>query len=86
MNGSIFFVSTNGDGGIEWIGSAMLWLLLALSVANVVLIVHAALANARSTLLPAGEAAELRTLLVAGRYREAIERAVRGSSDLARMA
>jgi len=85
MNGSIFFVSNNGDGSIEWIGSAMIWLLLALSLANVVLIVQAALANARATLLPAAEAAELRTLLVAGRYREAIERAVRGSSDLSRM-
>lgn len=85
MTGSIFFLSTNGDGSIEWIGSAMIWLLLALSVANVVLIVNAALANARATLLPSGEAAELRALLVAGRYREAIDRAARGSSDLARM-
>ena len=38
MNGAIFFYSTNGDGSIEWIGSVMIWVLLALSVANVVLI------------------------------------------------
>jgi biopolymer transport protein ExbB len=85
MNGSIFFYSTNGDGSIEWIGSAMIWLLLALSIANVVLIAIAASANRRRDMLPDGEARELRELLASGRYPEAIARARRGGSDFARM-
>lgn len=85
MNGSIFFYSTNGDGSIEWIGSSMIWVLLALSLANVVLIAIAASANRRRDMLPDAEAAELRALLSSGRYQEAIDRARRGGSDLARM-
>ena len=85
MNGSIFFYSTNGDGSIEWIGSAMIWLLLALSIANVVLIAIAASANRRRDMLPDGEARELRELLASGRYPEAIARARSGGSDFARM-
>jgi biopolymer transport protein ExbB len=83
MNGAIFFYSTNGDGSIEWIGSSMIWLLLALSIANVVLIAIAASSNRRRDMLPADEARELRTLLAGGRYQEAIDRARRGESDLA---
>jgi biopolymer transport protein ExbB len=83
MNGAIFFYSTNGDGSIEWIGSVMIWVLLALSVANVVLIAIAAAANRRRDMLPEGEVRELRELLSGGRYQEAIERARRSESDLA---
>jgi biopolymer transport protein ExbB len=83
MNGAIFFYSTNGDGSIEWIGSSMIWLLLALSIANIVLIAIAASSNRRRDMLPADEARELRTLLASGRYQEAIDRARRGESDLA---
>jgi biopolymer transport protein ExbB len=85
MNGSIFFYSTNPDGSIEWIGSAMIWVLLALSVANVVLIAIAASANRRRDMLPEPDARELRELLAGGRYQDAIQRAQRGDSDLARM-
>ncbi|MFM7262096.1 MAG: MotA/TolQ/ExbB proton channel family protein, partial [bacterium] len=83
MNGGIFFFSTNGDGSLEWIGSAMIWLLLALSVANVVLISIALSTNKRAATLPHNEASALRELLSSGRYREAMERARRGTSDLA---
>ena len=83
MNGAIFFYSTNGDGSIEWIGSVMIWVLLALSVANIVLIAIAAAANRRRDMLPEGEVRELRELLSGGRYQEAIERARRSESDLA---
>ena len=72
MNGAIFFYSTNGDGSIEWIGSVMIWVLLALSVANIVLIAIAAAANRRRDMLPEGEVRELRELLSGGRYQEAI--------------
>ena len=83
MNGGIFFYSTNSDGSLEWIGSAMIWLLLLLSLANVVLISLALSTNRRRATLPDGETDALRGLLSAGRYREAIERSGRGSSDLA---
>jgi biopolymer transport protein ExbB len=82
MNGGIFFYSTNSDGSLEWIGSAMIWLLLLLSLANVVLISLALSTNRRRATLPDGETDALRGLLSAGRYREAIERSGRGSSDL----
>ena len=84
MNGSIFFYSTNGDGSIEWIGSAMIWLLLALSVANIVMIALAFTGTARRTALPADEGSGLRDLLASGRYQDAIQRAGRGESDLER--
>lgn len=86
MNGAIFFYSTNGDGSIEWIGSAMIWVLLALSLANVVLIAMSASANRRRDMLPESDARDLRELLAGGRYQEAIERARRGESDLAKIA
>ncbi|MEY2716697.1 MAG: hypothetical protein RIT24_3040, partial [Planctomycetota bacterium] len=65
MNGSIFFYSLNGDGSLEWIGSAMIWLLLAMSVVNVVLIALATSANARKGVLPADAPAAMRELLAA---------------------
>ncbi len=82
MTGGIFFYATNSDGSLEWIGSAMIWLLLLLSLANVVLISLALSANRRTATLPDGESDAMRSLLSAGRYREAIERSGRGSSDL----
>jgi biopolymer transport protein ExbB len=85
MNGSIFFYALNGDGSLEWLGSAMIWLLLALSVANVVLIVHGVATHARESILPARASAELADLLAAGRYKDAIERADRGRDDFSRM-
>ncbi len=85
MNGSIFFYSLNGDGSIEWIGSAMIWLLLAMSVVNVVLIALAASANARKGVLPADAPAAMRELLAAGRYKDAVERAARGEDDFSRL-
>ncbi|MEY5032360.1 MAG: hypothetical protein RL354_1391 [Planctomycetota bacterium] len=84
MNGSIFFYSLNGDGSLEWLGSLMIWLLLAMSVANVVLIVMGVNGNGRATILPAGTADELRAMLAAGRYKDAIEQAARGDDDYSR--
>ena len=85
MNGSIFFYSLNGDGSLEWIGSAMIWLLLAMSVVNVVLIALATSANARKGVLPADAPAAMRELLAAGRYKDAVERATRGEDDFSRV-
>jgi len=83
MTGSIFFISTNGDGSIEWIGSAMIWLLLLLSAANVALIVMSAMANSRASIVPTAESETLRALLASGRFKDAIARAKDGTSDLA---
>jgi biopolymer transport protein ExbB len=85
MNGRIFFYAANGDGSIEWIGSAMIWGLIALSVVNIVLIAAAAISNRRRDMLPAAEAEELRVLLASGRRRDAAEVAGRGRSDLSRI-
>ncbi|MEY2716379.1 MAG: hypothetical protein RIT24_2722 [Planctomycetota bacterium] len=85
MNGSIFFYSLNGDGSIEWIGSFMIWLLLAMSVANVVLIALATSANTRKGVLPAEAPAAMRELLAAGRYKDAVERTARGEDDFSRV-
>jgi biopolymer transport protein ExbB len=85
MNGSIFFYSLNGDGTLEWIGSAMIWVLLAMSVANVVLIAMAASANMRAGVLPDDAAPALREMLAAGRYKDAVERSGRGDDDFSRI-
>ena len=83
MHGSIFFYSSNADGHIEWVGSAMIWLQLTLSVTNIVLIVRAFTANSRNSILPAHEAEQLRALLAGGRTKDAHSRANQGESDLA---
>ena len=83
MHGSIFFYSVSGDGHIEWVGSAMIWLQLFLSVANIVMIVLAFTSNTRRALLPLREAAEFRTLIAAGRIKDASTRAAQSDSDLA---
>lgn len=85
MNGSIFFYSLNGDGSLEWLGSAMIWVLIVMSVANVVLIAMALSANARRTVMSEGSVAMLREAVAAGRYRDAIELAGRGDDDFARV-
>ena len=63
MNGSIFFYSLNGDGSLEWIGSAMIWVLLAMSLANVVLIALSTAGNARKGVLPEHAPAAVREML-----------------------
>jgi biopolymer transport protein ExbB len=85
MNGGIFFYSLNGDGSLEWLGSAMIWLLIAMSVANIVMISLSVGANRRATLIAPGAADGLRSLLSSGRYKDAIERAEAGTDDFSRM-
>jgi biopolymer transport protein ExbB len=85
MNGSIFFYSLNGNGSFEWIGSMMIWLLLLLSVANVVFIIIGANENARRSQLPDRAAADMNELISAGRYQDAIKRAAAGEDDFSRI-
>ena len=81
MNGGIFFYSLNGDGSLEWLGSAMIWLLIGMSVANIVMISLSVGANRRATLIAPGAVDGLRGLLSSGRYKDAIERAEAGTDD-----
>lgn len=86
---STFFYSTtaapDGTTSIEWVGSLMIWLLLALSLVNIGLIGQLAMTNRRPQILPTALAERLRTLLEGGKYREAIELAGGDRSDLARI-
>ena len=81
---SAFFVSwsysADGQRSIEWIGSAIIWLLLALSVGNLGLIGHLFFAYQRKSIAPEGVVREVRRLMTEGRYREAIELTGRESS------
>lgn len=80
---SIFFYSGTAAGGIDWIGSAIIWLLIALSIANLGLILRAWTMHRVSAIAPRGLAERVRAQLLAGRRREAAE-ALRGDeSDLA---
>ncbi len=68
-------------GQIEWIGSLLVWLLLALSVLAVALVVRMAYENRRSTILPPGLPERVRKLLRERRQGQAVdELAVGGES------
>lgn len=82
---SIFFYSGTATGGIDWIGSAIIWLLIGLSVFNVGLIVRSWLAQQPATILSRGLAEKVRIHLQADRRREALEAIRTDRSDLARL-
>lgn len=87
--GSIFFItwSTDSEGvhHVEWIGSAMIWFLVALSVVNVALIAMLARRHRRDSILPESFADRVRDLAAAGRGDEATALASAESSDFSRM-
>jgi biopolymer transport protein ExbB len=72
-----FFFSTttdvNGERSIEVLGTAITWLLLALSVASLGLIGMMALTNQRKTILPDALMQQVDSMLKAGRYREVLQ-------------
>lgn len=86
---SAFFYasSAQADGShrIEWLGTLLIWLLLALSLANIGLISQLFMANRRPAMLPMGTADRLRELLRGGKYREALSLAESEPSDLSRI-
>src|SRR2546426_4283037 len=69
-----FFLSrithANGEKTVDFVGTSMLWLLLAMSIVNLGLIGYLAMTNQRKTIVPAGVLAEVRRLLNAGDYRK----------------
>lgn len=74
---SAFFISritaADGSKSLDIFGSALLWLLLGLSVSSVGLIGMTALTNQRKAYVPAGVVDKIRKLMAAGKYREAME-------------
>jgi len=81
----IFFLSRRADGGLDWVGSGMIWLLVAMSLVNVSLIALRASADRRSRILPEGRVAEVRELVERDRFREAIALVGGDASDFGRM-
>lgn len=71
-----FFVTiqtkATGERSIEWVGSTIIWSLLLLSMVNIGLIGFLALTNQRKSIMPAGVVAEVKRMLGAGHYREAM--------------
>ncbi len=70
----------SGEKSVELIGSLIIWFLLLLSVLSLGLIGHMALANQRRSIVPPGVVEEVRRLIAAGKYREALELSGRDES------
>jgi biopolymer transport protein ExbB len=83
--GSIFFytLETGADGQarVEWVGSAMIWLLIALSVVNVSLMGVLWNVNRRRRILPERFAGEVEGMLGSGRDAEALRLVGAEASD-----
>jgi len=83
--GSIWFYTTEtgADGAprVEWVGSVMIWLLIALSVMNLYLIVSLWLANRRPRILPERFARQVEDMLGAGQDAEALRLVGAEASD-----
>ncbi len=86
---SAFFYasSTQPDGTVrmEWLGTILIWLLLALSLVNIGLIGQLFMTNRRVAILPDPLAKRLRGLVENGRYREAMDLADKEPSDFGRI-
>ena len=85
---SAFFISRKlGAAGseprLELLGSAVIWLLLLLSIGSLGLIGQLAATNRRAVIMPPTSFTAIRDLLRSGRYREAIAEAERDGSFFA---
>lgn len=87
--GSIFFITyatdAAGETRIEWIGSSLIWFLIALSVVNVALVIVLSLRNRRVDILPEAFADRVRDLAASGRRDEAAQLVAAEASDYSRM-
>ncbi|MDP6479807.1 MAG: MotA/TolQ/ExbB proton channel family protein [Phycisphaerales bacterium] len=72
---SAFFISRNGDGRIEILGTAVIWLLLCLSAVAVGLAISMASTNRRHAILPDGFIEQMQEDIKARRFRDAMTRA-----------
>ncbi len=84
-----FFIARKTDPGreqrIEILGSLIIWLLLALSIASIGLIGNLAMTNQRKMIIPPAIVDEARRLLATGDYRGALDLAARDPSDFSRI-
>jgi biopolymer transport protein ExbB len=84
-----FFISLerlpDGSARVDWIGSAMIWVLIAMSVASVALIWIAFAGNRPDDMLPRAEADALRRAVTEGRVAEAAEASRTRGGDFGRM-
>ena len=80
-----FFVARRADGSLEILGSAVIWLLLAMSVFSIGLIVSMAVANRRETILPDNAIKRVRKSIQSGEYDRAIKMAESDDSFFGRV-
>ncbi|MFM9169918.1 MAG: MotA/TolQ/ExbB proton channel family protein [Phycisphaerales bacterium] len=84
-----FFISLerlpDGSARVDWIGSAMIWVLIAMSVASVALIWIAFAGNRPDDMMPRAEAEALRRAVAEGRTAEAAEASRTRGGDFGRM-
>lgn len=87
--GTAFFISldrgADGEVRVDWIGSAMVWVLIGMSVASVALIWIAFASNRTDDIFPAEEAGALRRAVADGRFAEALEASRTSGGDYGRM-
>jgi len=80
--GEAFFVSKRNDGSIELLGSTVTWLLLLMSMGSIGLMIHLALANRRSTVLPDQLVKSIRSHIKKKQFQSAINLASKDNSYL----
>jgi len=84
-----FFISLDQlpDGGtrIDWIGSSMIWVLIAMSMASVALIWIAFAANRLEDMLPAQSVDSMRRAVGEGRFAEALDASRTQGGDFGRV-
>ncbi len=72
---SAFFISRDGDGRIEVLGTGVTWLLLCMSAAAIGLAIAMAMDNRRDTIMPEDFVEAMQGDIEANRFREAMGRA-----------
>ncbi len=77
---SAFFISRDGDGQIELLGTGVTWLLLCMSAAAIGLAIAMAMDNRRESILPDGFVDAMQGDIEANRFREAMDRAAASES------
>ncbi len=82
---SAFFISRNGDGRIEVLGTGVTWLLLCMSMTALAMAISMAMQNRRVTVMPEGFADTMRKNLKAKRFKEAIALAQGSDTFLGRV-
>lgn len=85
----IFFISldSTSDGAmrVDWVGSALIWLLILMSVASVAIIVLEWRRSQADNILPAAVARQVRTLIGEGRFTDALTVVQHSPSDFSRI-